>query len=40
MRKRTTDGYAEAGGGGRLHLTPDSLENAYEYLRTTSPFRG
>ena len=39
MRKRTTDGYAEAGGGGRLHLTPDSLENAYEYLRTTLPFR-
>ena len=25
--------------GGRLHLTPDSLENAYEYLRTTLPFR-
>jgi hypothetical protein len=39
MRKRTTDGYVEAGVGGRLHLTPDCLENAYEYLRTTLPFR-
>jgi hypothetical protein len=39
MRKRTTDGYAETGVGGKLHLTPDCLENAYEYLRTTLPFR-
>ena len=31
---------AGAGGGGSLHLTPDCLENAYEYLRTTPPFRG
>ena len=39
MRKRTTDGYAGPGVGGKLHLTPDCLENAYEYLRTTLPFR-
>ena len=39
MRKRTTDGRAELGAGGRLHLTPDCLENAYEYLRATLPFR-
>jgi hypothetical protein len=39
MRKRTTNGRAEAGVGGRLHLTPDCLENAYEYLRATLPFR-
>src|ERR1700753_3934956 len=39
MRKRTTDGYAETGVGGKLHLTPDCLENAYEYLRGTLPFR-
>ena len=39
MRKRTTDGHATEGVGGRLHLTPDCLENAYEYLRTTLPFR-
>jgi len=24
---------------GRLHLTPEALENAYEYLRVTLPFR-
>ncbi len=24
---------------GKLHLTPDALEGAYEYLRTTLPFR-
>src|SRR5580698_698382 len=24
---------------GRLHLTPEALENAYEYLRITLPFR-
>jgi hypothetical protein len=24
---------------GRLHLTPEALENAYEYLRSTLPFR-
>jgi hypothetical protein len=24
---------------GRLHLTPEALENAYEYLRATLPFR-
>jgi hypothetical protein len=24
---------------GRLHLTPDMLESAYEYLRATLPFR-
>jgi hypothetical protein len=39
MRKRTTNGRAEAGAGGGLHLTPDCLENAYEYLRGTLPFR-
>ena len=39
MRKRTTNGRAEPGASGRLHLTPDGLENAYEYLRTTLPFR-
>ena len=39
MRKRTTDGHAQIGVGGRLHLTPDCLENAYEYLRATLPFR-
>ena len=39
MRKRTTDGRATGAGGGRLHLTPDCLENAYEYLRGTLPFR-
>lgn len=39
MRKRTTDGRETPGPGGRLHLTPDCLENAYEYLRTTLPFR-
>ena len=39
MRKRTTDGHATDGVGGRLHITPDCLENAYEYLRTTLPFR-
>ena len=39
MRKRGTLKNAETGGGGRLHLTPDCLENAYEYLRSTLPFR-
>ena len=39
MRKRTTDGHAVDGAGGRLHLTPESLETAYEYLRATLPFR-
>jgi hypothetical protein len=39
MRKRTTNGRAAAGAGGRLHLTPESLETAYEYLRATLPFR-
>jgi len=39
MRKRTTDGHDTEGIGGTLHLTPDCLENAYEYLRTTLPFR-
>lgn len=39
MRKRTTDGRVTAGAGGNLHLTPDCLENAYEYLRGTLPFR-
>ena len=40
MRKRKIMAGAEAGGVGSLHLTPDCLENAYEYLRTTPPFRG
>ena len=39
MRKRSTEGRVKVGAGGRLHVTPDSLENAYEYLRTTLPFR-
>jgi hypothetical protein len=39
MRKRQITANA-TGGGGNLHLTPDCLENAYEYLRTTPPFRG
>jgi hypothetical protein len=39
MRKRTAEGFVEAGPRGSLHLTPDCLENAYEYLRTTLPFR-
>src|SRR6185437_8812133 len=40
MRKRKIMMDARTGGGGNLHLTPDCLENAYEYLRTTPPFRG
>jgi hypothetical protein len=40
MRKRKITEDAGLGGGGQLHLTPDCLENAYEYLRTTPPFRG
>jgi hypothetical protein len=40
MRKRKIVMEAGAGSGGNLHLTPDCLENAYEYLRTTPPFRG
>ena len=39
MRKRAIQDYTEAGGGGRLHLTPECLETAYEYLRATLPFR-
>jgi SprT-like family len=39
MRKRAIQGYAEVGAGGRLHLTPECLETAYEYLRATLPFR-
>src|ERR1700733_14069393 len=39
MRKRTAEGFVERGAKGSLHLTPDCLENAYEYLRTTLPFR-
>ena len=39
MRKRRTIANANGGGEGQLHLTPDCLENAYEYLRTTPPFR-
>jgi hypothetical protein len=39
MRKRATPINAEIGAAGRLHLTPDCLENAYEYLRGTLPFR-
>jgi hypothetical protein len=39
MRKRTAEGFVEEKARGKLHLTPDSLENAYEYLRTTLPFR-
>lgn len=40
MRKRQITTNAKAGAAGQLHLTPDCLENAYEYLRTTPPFRG
>ena len=39
MRKRTAEGFVDSGARGSLHLTPDCLENAYEYLRTTLPFR-
>jgi SprT-like family len=39
MRKRTAEGFSQDGARGNLHLTPDCLENAYEYLRTTLPFR-
>lgn len=39
MRKRTTDERGRESGAGALHLTPGTLENAYEYLRGTAPFR-
>jgi predicted SprT family Zn-dependent metalloprotease len=43
MEKRSAAGFVlagtDAGEAGRLHLTPEALENAYEYLRATLPFR-
>jgi SprT-like family len=39
MRKRLLNDNARIGAGGRLHLTPECLETAYEYLRATLPFR-
>ena len=43
MEKRAVPGSAREDGlghqRGRLHLTPEALENAYEYLRATLPFR-
>ncbi len=43
MEKRAVPGFAferaQTQVPGRLHLTPEALENAYEYLRATPPFR-
>jgi hypothetical protein len=43
MEKRAAAGFvlagSDPGAAGRLHLTPEALENAYEYLRATLPFR-
>jgi hypothetical protein len=41
MEKRAVPGFviAQVRAPGRLHLTPEILESAYEYLRTTLPFR-
>jgi hypothetical protein len=43
MEKRAVPGLVwqqmQAAAPGRLHLTPEALENAYEYMRVTLPFR-
>ena len=39
MEKRAIEGFIFEKDRGRLHLTPELLENAYEYLRATLPFR-
>jgi hypothetical protein len=43
MEKRAVPGFVwqqtQAAAPGRLHLTPEALENAYEYMRVTLPFR-
>lgn len=39
MEKRAIGEFVFESDRGKLHLTPDALENAYEYLRTTLPFR-
>jgi len=43
MEKRAVAGFAfgrvQETAPGRLHLTPEALELAYEYLRATLPFR-
>jgi hypothetical protein len=39
MEKRAIQGFLLEEERGRLHLTPEMLENAYEFLRTTLPFR-
>jgi hypothetical protein len=39
MEKRAIQGFIFEEEQGRLHLTPEMLENAYEYLRATLPFR-
>ena len=43
MEKRAVPGFAwqqaQVCAPGRLHLTPEALENAYEYMRATLPFR-
>src|ERR1700761_8490675 len=39
MRKREIRSFQAELEPGRLHLTPQALENAYEYLRVTLPFR-
>jgi hypothetical protein len=39
VEKRVIQGFIFDQERGRLHLTPDALENAYEYLRATLPFR-
>jgi hypothetical protein len=39
MEKRAIQGFIFEEERGRLHLTPEMLENAYEYLCATLPFR-
>ena len=39
MERRAIEGFIFERDRGRLHLTPEALENAYEYLRSTLPFR-
>ena len=39
MERRAIEGFIFERDRGRLHLTPEALENAYEYLRATLPFR-